>query len=682
MIRLALLICLSAASLLARQRAAGFCEKGGEVVVTNSVSSTTRVQRSYPSCTVTVYVSGTNTLATLYSDNVGTSKANPFTADSNGYWFAYADNGRYDVRLSGGGLAAPITLGDVLLDDTAEATVSNTSTDFNFTYTVGDGRLTGDLSAAGAKTVTLTPCPTGVAGAHTDHYYYISGGVGTAETVLGTGGTCTSGASSGTLTFTTVNTHTGSWTFASATAGIQEALYASSTNKYVRIPPGSYTVRQTISPPAASVIEGPGANMSSNAAPATITFTSLNSPLFKVWTDHVRISGLKLVQSGTAVAGNAAVTTLAENDGDPYNAQAPMITDLEIQGFYNGIVVDGSSNAVVERNQVLQCVNDGFQSLGGGGRWNNNLANSNSGDGLKVSAGTYRSGVPRFDILETFCNHGWGINATAGLIVHDSFLNNDWLGEVLHNVAGATGGDYGTIANTEIQYAGDNIALCAGSAGSTTAPGIRVSGEPLRIINSQIFSSRGNGIELTGAAGNNLVIGSRIYGNGIGAQANNVYGLRVTNTINTITSNRINDLSIFSGNQNVISGNTLSANSASPVLELTAGVNVTLVGNRIHQNGAGNAFTSAGGTSYAWFGNDISSGAVTHGGGLLNVGILRVTNFAGLGNGIKAGEMLWCSDCAPTTRPVASDANAVCANTGTGAIAVAVDTTGTWRCTP
>jgi len=95
---------------------------------------------------------------------------------------------------------------------------------FQFTRTNGSG-ASGDLSASGAgKTITLTPCPTGIAGSDTAHYVYISGGTGTAEAVLITGGTCTSAAATGTLIVTTAQTHTGAWTVTSASGGIHEAV--------------------------------------------------------------------------------------------------------------------------------------------------------------------------------------------------------------------------------------------------------------------------------------------------------------------------------------------------------------------------------------------------------------------------------------------------------------------------
>lgn len=67
--------------------------------------------------TVTVYLAGTLTLASIYSDNGVTPKANPFTADaSTGYWDFYAANDRYDVRFSGT-VSPAWTLGDILLFD-------------------------------------------------------------------------------------------------------------------------------------------------------------------------------------------------------------------------------------------------------------------------------------------------------------------------------------------------------------------------------------------------------------------------------------------------------------------------------------------------------------------------------------------------------------------------------------
>lgn len=99
------------------ERAQGFAMQGARVVWTLGYSSTTLVQESAPYATITVYITGTTSLATIYSDNQlpPTPLANPFTANADGYWFFYATDGRYDVRIT-----APHwdwTIGDVLLQD-------------------------------------------------------------------------------------------------------------------------------------------------------------------------------------------------------------------------------------------------------------------------------------------------------------------------------------------------------------------------------------------------------------------------------------------------------------------------------------------------------------------------------------------------------------------------------------
>lgn len=101
----------------ARGRIWGYCEKGNQTVKTSGIFSTNKVQGSFPSCTLTAYLPGTLTLATIYSDMSGTPLANPFTANTDGYWFFYADI-RVDVKLCSSPACnstvfAPYTLGDL-----------------------------------------------------------------------------------------------------------------------------------------------------------------------------------------------------------------------------------------------------------------------------------------------------------------------------------------------------------------------------------------------------------------------------------------------------------------------------------------------------------------------------------------------------------------------------------------
>jgi hypothetical protein len=259
------------------EKAQGFVENGNLVVTVGGVSAAQKAQGSYPQATVSVYNTGTLVLATIYADNSLTPKANPFTAATNGYFFFYGANGRYDVTFSGGGLSAPLTYGDVLLADpfasggavtsfngrtgavvpttgdysysmisgtppTAASVLLNVA-DYNFTAQTPGGSL-----IIGSNSITLTPVPAGVNGANTSFYVYISNGTGTAEAALVTGGTAVAGASSGTLIFTCANTHSGAWTIRSASFGLAEAIVVGAAlgGATVVLPAGTYTPHATV----------------------------------------------------------------------------------------------------------------------------------------------------------------------------------------------------------------------------------------------------------------------------------------------------------------------------------------------------------------------------------------------------------------------------------------------------
>jgi hypothetical protein len=66
--------------------------------------------------TVSVFLTGTQTLASLFSDNVATPKPNPTQTDALGNFFFYAANGRYDVQLAKTGLPTTTTPDVLLLD--------------------------------------------------------------------------------------------------------------------------------------------------------------------------------------------------------------------------------------------------------------------------------------------------------------------------------------------------------------------------------------------------------------------------------------------------------------------------------------------------------------------------------------------------------------------------------------
>ncbi len=98
------------------------------------------------------------------------------------------------------------------------------------------------LATAGSNTIHLSPCPMGIDTSNTAKrpYYVYVAGTGTAETALVTGGSCTGGASSGTIVITTAGSHASGYTVGSSTSGIQEALNDAGTpGASVVIPPTS-----------------------------------------------------------------------------------------------------------------------------------------------------------------------------------------------------------------------------------------------------------------------------------------------------------------------------------------------------------------------------------------------------------------------------------------------------------
>ena len=82
----------------------------------------------------------------------------------------------------------------------------------------------GSLVGGTQATVTLAPCPVGVDASGNSMYFVYLSGQGTPEPAMVTGGTCTSGAASGTIVFTPKNTHSATYLLSSASSGIQEAI--------------------------------------------------------------------------------------------------------------------------------------------------------------------------------------------------------------------------------------------------------------------------------------------------------------------------------------------------------------------------------------------------------------------------------------------------------------------------
>lgn len=215
------------------------------------------------------------------------------------------------------------------------------STPYNFPAQTPGGTLTGGV----INQITLTPVPAGVNATDVGHYLYISGGTGSAESVLISGGTAVAGAASGTIFFTPVNNHSGAWNIRSATAGIQEAFNAQTSPEYVcvKVPAGSHTIYGTITMPAKTGCTLTGAaGYSSKLSVATPNIDVIRIP---GGVYYPTISALQ-IQGDTSYTSGWAVTV-----GGSAN---PVLRDLRILYIANGIKVLNSTQTVAENIEVRQ----------------------------------------------------------------------------------------------------------------------------------------------------------------------------------------------------------------------------------------------------------------------------------------------------------------------------------------
>lgn len=156
---LALLLISPNAVMAAVDPISGYCNLGASQAAVSGLHSSNYQQGLIPYCTVTVYVTGTTTLATIYSDSSSTPLTNPFTANKDASWVLYASyNQAYDIVLSGGispnTYPSPVTLVDVF---PSSAGVAST-----FPGAVPNQCVGTDVN--GNFTSTGSPCGTGGSG--------------------------------------------------------------------------------------------------------------------------------------------------------------------------------------------------------------------------------------------------------------------------------------------------------------------------------------------------------------------------------------------------------------------------------------------------------------------------------------------------------------------------------------
>jgi len=294
-----------------------------------------------------------------------------------------------------------------------------------YQFTLKSGNVTsGSIATSGAKTLTIRPCPKGVAGTNTNHYIRISGGTGTAEQALITGGNCTSGASSGTLEFTTANTHTGSWSITSATGGLQEWFYGAPTPLNGFLPPGTTTLYGKLTLYGRS---GTTVQITGSGNPATQLSRSSSYPAG----DLIHYNGA--TAAGQIILNNFAIVNAAGFDNTSGSGLHLAITQpreaiLQDVTVYNGvspILVDSGGSVIMDRVYVsIQSAYSASYTTGDGITLNvaeATLTDVRSSRDTKTATGGSGLKIIRADGLRVLGGH---YNGTYGILVQNDAAYN------------------------------------------------------------------------------------------------------------------------------------------------------------------------------------------------------------------------------------------------------------------
>ena len=302
-------------------------------------------------------------------------------APTNGQVLAYSSaTGQYAPATPAGGVGGVVTspsgsqnvaqpVGTSFNDNTFNNVRYVTPSD-NWSQTV-----TGNLATPNSgQTINLSPCPLGINTSNNPTQpYYVYIPTTNPEAALVTGGTCTSGATSGTIVVTTTVAHSASSnTIQSAYGGIQEALNdAGSPNAFIVVPPtganaNAYQVYATIyQQNLRSTVEGYGALLECHTR-AVCWFmgdrTSANDfPSQKLkglrFTSAVNIDGVQ-VTSVTVTGGNTVTMTAA---GHPFLAGDYVATNVSVPsyGAYHGFWLISSTTTNTFTFSVASATNAG-----------------------------------------------------------------------------------------------------------------------------------------------------------------------------------------------------------------------------------------------------------------------------------------------------------------------------------
>jgi len=347
------------------------------------------------------------------SGTPGNGQVLTYSSTSGQYAPATPSGGAGGVTVSPAGSQSIVQpLGSQLTVNNLSGARYVTSSD-NWSVTPG-----GSLTTGVQATVTLTPCPVGVDTTSYQMYFmYVQGGGGTSEPVLTQGGTCTPGASSGTVIFTPTYSHSSGYTLGSASSGIQEAINdacglptagnAINANAHVVLPATGATANalavhgSIFAHCSRSLIEGNGTLLSCSTRDRCIfmgdqvnsnhygglTLRGLNFTS-TVHADGCLITNTQRQSNVVTITAASACSTIQNGDRvninftdnpaywgnhGPVTVSGTSITYAQSAGNVASVASPGTiaiENAAIEDNAMPGTIDDIKSSAGGGGTFN------------------------------------------------------------------------------------------------------------------------------------------------------------------------------------------------------------------------------------------------------------------------------------------------------------------------
>lgn len=459
--------------------------------------------------------------------------------------------------------------------------------EYNFKAQTPGGSL-----VIGSNTVTMSPCPRGIkTTTSVASSFYLSGGTGTAESVRLTGGTCTSGATTGTIIFTAVNTHTGAWTVSSATIGIDLACNMNSDGTNVVIAPGDYNIYGTIRPSEGCTIDGQGRPTDFGPAGAVVLHMQTNAiPMFDNVTRGVTIKNLQLAFGTYPAYTVGGVAATSGSVGIQHGITTPLnqidrlsIENVHVHSFYNNIVTVGEAAATevyMRKIYSIDAVNDAFRVGKLGAGFIQDTLAINSGNNGYTLIGP--SAAAQWSGTHCFANNGWGLFIGDDVAFHMVGVDceaNKGGGISVGVVPVGIMTDVVTQSNGDDPFHGTNN----NALGLYVAPGNAF----FNLSNFQISVNKGSGL----VAENNLSQFSNgfMIDNGDGGQAGNQYCIKATGTSLLFSNIQCygNSMLIGGPNNQVVNSAFIgpSSDSLASVIFTSAATKVIFADNQITNSG-------------------------------------------------------------------------------------------------